>query len=68
MLKRVLIEPNCSAKRAEEIINDCIRQYQNEDVKVEFELLLENATQVGHMSYIYYTVVIELYDREPTDV
>lgn len=68
MLKRVFIEPSCSAKAAEEIINDCIKQYQDEDTKVEFELLLENATQVGHTSYIYYTVVIELYDRETTDV
>ena len=66
MIKKVLIEPSCSAKRAEEFINDCIKEYQDEDTRIEFELLLENATQVGHMSYIYYTVIVELYEREQT--
>lgn len=64
MLKEVLIEPSCTAKRAEKFINECLMQYQNEDTRMEFELILENATQFGSQGYVYYTVIIELYSRD----
>lgn len=64
MLKKVMIESSCSARRAEEIINDCIETYQNENVRVGFELTIENATQVGKSSTVYYTVVIMLTEME----
>lgn len=64
MLKKVLIEPSCSARRAEEFINECIEEYQDENTEVEFEMLLENSTQIGKSSYIYYTVVVTISEKE----
>lgn len=64
MLKKVLIYSSCSAKVAEQLINDCIETYQNESIRVGFELTIENATQVGKSSTVYYTVVIMLTEME----
>ena len=58
MLKKVMIESSYSAKMAEEFINDCIETYQTENVRVGYELIIENATQVGKSSAVYYTVII----------
>ena len=60
MLKKVMVESSCSAKAAEEFINDCIERYQTETIRVGFELKIENATQIGKSSTVYYTVIITL--------
>lgn len=49
---------------AEEFINDCIETYQTENVRVGYELIIENATQVGKSSAVYYTVIIMLTEME----
>ena len=64
MLKKVLIEPSCSARRAEEFINQCIADYQDENTEVDFEMLMENSTQIGKNSYIYYTVVVMISEKD----
>ena len=64
MVKQVMIESSYSAKMAEEFINDCIKQYQTDTVRVGFELILENATQIGKSSAVYYTVIIMLTEME----
>jgi len=64
MLRKVLIYPSCKANTAQEIINKAIAELQ-EDETLEFELMVENSTQVGTLSpHVYYTVVITLYDKE----
>lgn len=55
-----MIRSSCSAKVAEEFINDCIEKYQNDTTCVGYELIMENATQIGNSSCVYYTVVIML--------
>ena len=66
MLKAVKIEPSCTAKMAEEIINDYLKQYNNDETHVEFELLIEGSINFGQHSNntTFYTVVLQLYDRE----
>ena len=65
MLKEVLIEPSCTAKKAEEIINNALTKYNTEETHVEFELLIEGSMSFGSHTNTYYTVVIEIYDGEP---
>lgn len=64
MLKEVIIEPSCTAKLAEEIINKCIEIYAEKGLSVDFELVVENSTQIGQSSAVYYTVVIMASEEE----
>lgn len=65
MLKDVLIEPSCTAKRAEQFIREIIEKYRDENFTVTFQLMLENSTLVGAPhGDIFYTVIVSIYERE----
>jgi len=67
MLKAVKIEPSCTAKMAEEIINDYLKQYNTGDTYIRFELLIEGSMNFGSHGNgtTYYTVIIQLYEEDP---
>lgn len=64
MIKKVFIESQCSAKLAESVINEYIDQYQDENTEVDYEIIIESSVNSYSVQQVYYTVVIQLSERE----
>lgn len=64
MIKKVFIESQCSAKMAESVINGYIDQYQDENTEVDYEIIIESTVNSYSVQQVYYTVVIQLSERE----
>ena len=64
MIKKVCIESQCSAKMAESVINGYIDQYQDENTEVDYEIIIESTVNSYSVQQVYYTVVIQLSERE----
>ena len=64
MIRNVFIYSNQTAEMATEKINDALRQYQDEDTDVNYELFIENSAMLGSINMTKYTVLIEISDKD----
>ena len=61
-LKHVRIFSNLTAKQAETIINDWIKQANDDNLEMNFELLIENSVAVNGFYDTRYTLVVHEYE------
>lgn len=60
-LRQVYIFSNMTAQRAQDKINEMIKQYDDENTTVNFELQIENSVAAGKFSETRYTLVIYIF-------
>ena len=66
MIHNVLIFSNQDAYHAQEVINNALAKYQDEETDVNYELMIETSAGIGTISETRYTVLIEVSDRDIT--
>ena len=67
-LRRVRIFSNKTAKDAERLINENLEAFRdNENIEINYELEIENSTQMGSFYDTRYTVVIHEFDVNHVD-
>lgn len=64
MIHNVLIFSNQDAYHAQEVINNALNKYQDEETEVNYELMIETSAGIGTISETRYTVLIEVSDRD----
>ena len=60
-LKQVYIFSNMTAREAQSKVNDMIRQYDDENTTVNFDLKIENSIAAGAFAETRYTVIIYIF-------
>ena len=60
-LRQVYIFSNMTAQRAQDKINEMIKQFDDENTTVNFELQIENSVTAGKYSETRYTLVIYIF-------
>lgn len=67
-LQKVEIYPHCMAGEAEGIINRALEACLNEEnIDVNYELMIENSTQMGQFYDTRYTLVIHYFTVHSVD-
>lgn len=61
-LKHVEIFSALTAKEAEQKINDAIVKYENSDIDVNYEIMIENSAFFGGVVDTRYTLIIHEFD------
>ena len=60
-LKQVYIFSNMTAREAQNKVNEMIRQYDDENTTVNFDLKIENSVTAGSFAETRYTVIIYIF-------
>lgn len=70
-LKKIHVYSHRTAKQVEDLVNSAIAaadEIEDEEVGINYELMIENSVTVGTYTETYYTLIIHEYDASILEI